>query len=374
MFVVIVLAVLLSDPALAQPTTTGWTLLDPRVAPSPRASPAMAYDARYNRTILYGGITEILTPGVGQTWEYDAQANLWTLRNPPTAPPGQYDASMVYDSHADRIILFGGDSYGGAWLDQTWAYDYANDTWTNLNPPTAPPGRNTFGMVYDSRADRIIIFGGYASTSGTQDFGDTWAYDYWNNTWTDTSPSSGPSPRSLLTMAYDASADVTIMYGGIGLYGDLTDTWAFNYGTDTWRQLTPSGTPFATRASAMVYDARADRSVLAGGLCLGANGTMGTWTLDYSRDNWTLLRLPVLPPCLMQAGAAYDSGSDLFLLFGGSAIGAAGLYNGTWAFRLGGPAPVNAAELAFLVLAAVAAGAAWVAGVWFIGRGSRKSR
>ncbi len=328
----------------------------------------MAYDPRADRTILYGGITTILSPGVGQTWEYDAHASLWSLRNPPASPPGQYDASMVYDARADRIILFGGDGYGGAWFDQTWAYDYVNDTWANLNPATAPAGRNTFGMVYDSRADRVILFGGYTGASGTLEFGDTWAYDFWTNRWTNLSPASSPSARSLLAMAYDSASDVTIMYGGVGMFGDMTDTWAFTYGTDNWTQLRPRVVPFAVRGSAMAYDARADRAVLAGGMCLGSNGTMGTWTFDFGVDEWTRLELPVLPPCLGQAGIAYDSNSNTTILFGGFAVGSVGLSNETWGFRLTPPSPGSGLDVALVITIAVVGGAAWVGAIWFVAR------
>lgn len=368
------LGLLLAAPVHAAPLLAGWTQLHPVTAPSARASAAMAYDARTNRTILYGGITWNLTGMQGETWAYDGAMNQWTLRSPPTAPPGQFAASMVYDERANRIILFGGGGYGSGWMAETWAYDSANDTWTNLKPSSEPPGRNTFGMVYESRADRILIFGGYAGGAAEPFLNDTWAYDYGTNTWSDITPATSPSGRTGLTLAYDAASDVTILYGGDGWYGDTTDTWAFDLPSDTWRQLHPAGTPFAVRNSAMVYDDRADRAILVGGRCLGSNGTMGTWTYDYARDNWTLVRLGLLPPCLVQAAAAYDSGSDTVWMFGGSAVGVEGIYNGTWAFRLSNPGPADLGALVLVAVGSCAAGAGWIAVVWFARRDSLRSR
>ncbi len=40
---------------------------------------------------------------------------------------------MAYDSRNDRVILFGGDGSGGALLSDTWAYSYATNAcpWTD---------------------------------------------------------------------------------------------------------------------------------------------------------------------------------------------------------------------------------------------------
>ncbi len=40
---------------------------------------------------------------------------------------------MVYDSTAHKVVLFGGRDIG-AEDDDTWTYDLATNTWTNVNP------------------------------------------------------------------------------------------------------------------------------------------------------------------------------------------------------------------------------------------------
>ena len=43
--------------------------------------------------------------------------------------------------------------------DDTWAYDPAANTWTELNPGHVAPGAG-HAMVYDASSGRLIMFGG----------------------------------------------------------------------------------------------------------------------------------------------------------------------------------------------------------------------
>ena len=84
---------------------------------------------------------------------------------------------MAYDSESDRLILFGGFAIEGVAGD-TWAYDLAANTWTNMAPRGPnPSARDGQAMAYDSNSDRILMYGGDGSS-------DVWAYDFDSNTWT----------------------------------------------------------------------------------------------------------------------------------------------------------------------------------------------
>jgi hypothetical protein len=113
--------------------------------------------------------------------------------------------------------MFGGNDNSGS-LNDTWAYDYATNTWTNLNPLNPPPGREYAALVYDSAHQKVIIFGGSESN-------DTWAYDYATNTWTNLNPLNPPPPRSGHGLAYDSAHQKVILFGGWG-FGLYNDTWA----------------------------------------------------------------------------------------------------------------------------------------------------
>lgn len=55
-----------------------------------------------------------------------------------------------------------------------WAYDFATNRWTELSPAgDRPPARRFHSMVYDSGANKMILFGGYGF-DGVR-LNDTWA-------------------------------------------------------------------------------------------------------------------------------------------------------------------------------------------------------
>ena len=133
----------------------------------------MAYDPASGQVILFGGET-VDGDVFGDTWAYDPASNTWTELDPAgDLPSPRSGHAMVYDSLGARMILFGG--WGGDFgLDDTWAYDPAANTWTELTPAgDRPPGRDAFSMAYDSFTGRVVMFGGWDDET---DRGDTWVF------------------------------------------------------------------------------------------------------------------------------------------------------------------------------------------------------
>jgi hypothetical protein len=168
----------------------------------------MAYDTAADRTILAEMYALDPTKPLGlgkssQTWAYDANTDTWTNLHPQVARSDLLGPGMVYDSRADRMILFGGIQLplpAGAtslqdfvFRNETWAYDFKTNTWTNLQPKVSPAGRDFFQITYDATADRVLVFGGAANTEDSQ----LWVYDYNANTWT---PQTVKGPDSSLPM------------------------------------------------------------------------------------------------------------------------------------------------------------------------------
>src|SRR6266581_7077337 len=86
-----------------------------------------------------------------------AAANVtWTRSGSVDNPPNLSDHSVAYDSRSDRIILFGGFTTRPS--AETWAYDANTDSWTNMTPAYSPPARSLAAMAYDSESDRVILF------------------------------------------------------------------------------------------------------------------------------------------------------------------------------------------------------------------------
>src|SRR5436309_13715297 len=73
------------------------------------------------------------------TWAYDFNLNTWTDMDPAVRPPPRYGHAMAYDLQSDRVILFSGYGLNGNYFDDTWAYDFNKNTWTNASAsPSAP--------------------------------------------------------------------------------------------------------------------------------------------------------------------------------------------------------------------------------------------
>jgi len=196
--------------------------------PPARFDHAMVYDSTNDRTILFGGYDGNF---LADTWVYNYTDNSWTNRTTlgsSNKPPARYQHTMVYDSTNDRTILFGG--YGDSnFLDDTWVYNYSDNSWTNRTTPGSsnkPPARINHAMVYDPMNERTTIFGGEDMSSN--DLADTWIYNHAENTWSDVSPSTSPSSRSQFSMVYDSTNEMTVLFGG---YNDtaLDDTWVLGF-------------------------------------------------------------------------------------------------------------------------------------------------
>ena len=277
--------------------TNSWTEMNMNPATSPdffRFSHAMAYDAQSDRAILFGGEYQLGTP-LSDTWAYDFNTNTWTDMNPATSPSARLGHRMVYDARADRIILFGGLSSvqpREIYLDDMWAYDFDTNAWTQLSPSTKPRGGGCFAMAYDAESGRVIVFG---AEDHTRFYDETWAYDFNTNTWTDMNPAPRPSIQAYQEMAYDAGSDRVILFGGAG----GSETWAYDFNGNAWTNMNPVGHPSGRWGHAMAYDEGSDRVVLFGGE--GARGpfpspTNDTWAYDFSTNTWTLMTVDNTPP------------------------------------------------------------------------------
>ena len=197
----------------------------------------IVYDSAADRAILFGG------GGTGntcndETWVYDLSADTWTRATPKVSPPAENFGSMVYDEKADRAILWAVDCNG--FYAGTWTYDVRSDTWTDLKPATSPPGRVYAAMAYDPKVDKTILFGGVDESTGETVFGDTWVYSLASNSWTQLSPAVAPSARGWAAMAYEADSGKLVLFGGgTGRAAPLADTWLYDAAANAWTQGLP---------------------------------------------------------------------------------------------------------------------------------------
>jgi N-acetylneuraminic acid mutarotase len=349
----IVLAVLiltvLQVPVVAIEGT--WTEMSPDIIPPERLDPDLVFDNGSDVAILFGGTAGPVTQIVyNDTWAYSYESDEWTNKSPSVAPPARAFAQMAYDSGSDRVILFSGAVTTDIHFNDTWAYDYDTNTWTNLSPPVMPAPRRYASMEYDVESDRIILFGGILGTGGTT--GDTWAFDYDTNTWENMNPSSAPSSRMYSVMAYDSESDRIILFSGC-YPGVFTDTWAYDYNTNTWTNMNPSENPGAYPGG-LAYDAEEDLCIMYGGAIDFHETQLSneTWAYDYNTNTWTEYTVSTGPGVRTRAKLVYDHNSDVMLLYGGLGLGRFDeMLNDTWSFESeddgngtnggnGGPLPI----------------------------------
>jgi hypothetical protein len=193
-----------------------WSLVTVTGAPpAARAFHGMAYDSARGVHVMYGGSGG--ADALGDTWEYDGAARIWTLRAPLNAGAGpRIWFQLAYDAARNTTLLFGGTQDGAVQLDDTWAWNGPAGTWTPLSPSIHPSARQLYTLAYDStRALVLLQCGSEVDSSGTTVYRESWEWD--GSTWHDLTPTYAYCcPRSGGGMVYDSRLQQMILFGGYG--------------------------------------------------------------------------------------------------------------------------------------------------------------
>lgn len=212
--------------------------------PSFRMNHAMVYDSARARAVMFGGLAPASYPFMSdETWELKPggwqQVALTGWR-----PRGRESLALAYDARRQRVVLFGGSTIPNASLNDTWEFD--GTTWKQIAVQTSPPARSRHALAYDAARGVVLLFGGYTYPGVYH--GDTWVYD--GNDWRQLNPINSPAPRASMGMAYDSRRARVVLQSGVSALGRYPDTWEWD-GTN-WVQVVTSGL-FRTGAP-MVYD------------------------------------------------------------------------------------------------------------------------
>ncbi len=151
---------------------------------------------------------------------------------------GCHNPGAVYDSDAKKILIFGGagvayTGHASQYHNQTWEFDLATSTWTELLPKgTVPTKRGYVTMAYDQSVKKTVLFGGTTykfSTPEGEKFSETYIYDYSENEWTKLDCLTHPSARMIPGLVFNNKLNNTLLFGGLLLDDDPKDTWIFTY-------------------------------------------------------------------------------------------------------------------------------------------------
>ncbi len=294
--------------------------------PSPRAAPAMTYDSKSGKVVLFGGGS---AEGVlDDTWEYDGTT--WAQKSTSGAPGPRQHAGMAFDAARGKVVLFGGIA-GKTRFTDTWEWDGSQWTAKMTNVAPQAPGPITYDIV----RGKVVLFG--ETSDGSEVTHDTWEWD--GEVWIkravgrspvaviDSTSPAMPSPRSRQAMTYDATRATTVMFGGRQRDSYLSDTWLWN-GLD-WREQLPPMAPPARAEHAMAFDISRSRTVMFGGARADPSSSGATTLLD---DTWEWdgatwqERTPTTRPMARQGHAmVYDVERAKTLLIGGKTSNDLGL-------------------------------------------------
>jgi N-acetylneuraminic acid mutarotase len=297
-------------------------------SPTERYGSAMVYDEYNGRLVLFGGAEWNQDIFYDDTWVYNYNSNKWVKLSLAVRPPPRFNPGVAYIADLQVIFMFGGYKLSERHLNDTWLFDVKTDTWRELNPSNSPAPRGNMGMAYDSKNRKVILFGG--SSNSEYPHSDTWAYDFESNTWTEMHPASSPNPQYGVGMVYDSLNERILLLEGHFVIRDQVGNvrdgyngglYSYDYAADTWTKIV-STTPYGRYWYSTAYDSRLGRMVVFGGIrWIGGRGNMyaETWVYDSGANTWSKA-VGVGPEKRYISAMAYDKGNGVIVLFGGAEV------------------------------------------------------
>ena len=281
----------------------------------PFNSGQLIYHEAQRRLVMVGGNQPPSLPDLLQlrTWKLP----VWTLIHTPPSPSMRTLEAVVYDSRRDRVVVYGGLGTKGLAdpRGDTWEWD--GRRWFEM-PDTAVGPRDHHAMAYDEARGRSVMFGGLTTTvspvgGARESPSDTWEWD--GKRWTRHAV-PGPGARGGVGMAYDYARKQIVLFAGLGAGSSSTprhrDTWSWD--GKTWLKVSDEG-PVGRNGHAMVFDRLA-------GVVLMWGGTTGAEHLDdfWQWDGRTWKEISVTgqrPSKRTGASMVYDVHRQRVVLYGG---------------------------------------------------------
>jgi N-acetylneuraminic acid mutarotase len=317
LFSLVMMVLLLPLQLMAQQVKTE-NLIKPRA----RIYHSLLYHDKTGNFLVFAGVTKHGWIGdLRDIWKYDSKTEQWEEIGicEAVSDDGKIGiTNMSYDQESDQFITI--DQIG-----RTWSYNFEKNLWKEMNPNPSPPTRLGHGMAYDKESDRIIIFGGFGGkgANDTVCFSDTWAYDYNTNSWTKMNPKISPSARIYFAMTYDNLNDKVILWGG-RKKDPIFDNriWIYDFNTDQWESKENIEGPEKPLAyPSMVFRDKTKDLILFGGVTLESafKGTLTnkTWSFKLNQNKWEKLSPKISPPPIANHNMAYNPKKKIIFLFGG---------------------------------------------------------
>jgi N-acetylneuraminic acid mutarotase len=245
--------------------------------------------------------------------------------------------SMLYHSKTNLVLLFGGQSRPrwGSDLKDIWSFDVKNNVWKEEGVYMANPGTEkglAHSPAYDAESDRIIVLNSE---------GETWSFDFKIQNWEKMNPEKSPSARAGQKTCYDSESDRIIIFGGFkGTNANdpiYNDTWSYDYNTDTWTLMKPENPPGIRMYHVMAYDSVSDRVILWGGRVLKGVVDNSIWAYDFNSDTWEKHETVSGPdPAMTYSAMDFHPPTGKMILYGGATLTSTfegKVMNQTWSYH-----------------------------------------
>ncbi len=269
-------------------STMRWRPLAPAGSrPSARHDHSLVTDGQH--LYLFGGRNASSTRS--DFWSYDIASNAWT-QSSGFGPQPRFGHNAIWDSARKLIVLFGGQD-GSTFYNDVWEFDPAQALWAQVSfSGPSPDPRYGAAAAFDG-AEHLLVSHGF-TTQGR--FDDTWRYDLAARTWTNVTPAGQkPIKRCLIRGAWDSLKERLIIFAGqTDGTPFLDDLWAWSTITD-WQALARIPHPDARNLYAMVFHDTGAQIILFGGNT--AQGAVNDlWSFHSNGENWTQFPIDGEPP------------------------------------------------------------------------------
>ncbi len=319
--------IVFSSPLFAQ--TGHWEKLNPPVSPPARQISGNGMtQIGYRKALLFGGRI-VNKSACNDIWLFDLDTKTWSELKPKNPPPIRFNHNFCR-LNENTAVLFGGETSGMPFYEDTWLFDLSDTSWTKLELDTHPDGRVRFGMSQITE-NEVLLFGGQNMESETKQ--DTWLFNLENKTWKLVDSvqdwwdyGKRPSERWVPIIAQIGSRKV-VLYSGIYFGHYFSDTWLFDLDSMNWRKLDTKGWIDS------VYQGSGTNLFGTKMLSFGGENTISllnnTIIFDLFDTTWTKLEVNQSPP--ERTACALSKLDDAkALLFGGNNLN--GDLDDTWLF------------------------------------------
>ncbi len=299
-----------------------WKVTFTDSVPPDRIDSRLIYHATSGNVVGYGGFSYSVFDEETPFWLFDG-ADWFPIEMPEPNPGRRYYFDMAYDTHRDRLVLFGGKKevmenghiVGTEIKNDTWEWD--GSVWHEMESLTEPPEpRWGHAMVYDEARQVTLMLGGKEDPAAICYEG-TWSWDgiRWELL-TETGP-----VKAFHRMAWDPLNQQVILFGGAYQYWASYDKSTYVWNGTSWTQIQCPGTEVKPRSGpGLAWDPINQRMMMIGGHYTPPNGDPSIYLNDmlwFDGECWQPYDLPESPIPRSYFSIAYDPIRNVTLLHGG---------------------------------------------------------